>query len=51
MPAPDAACWRAVWCQDGDPVTLVADSAMNLRDMMKDDHARRRQAGRQAECG
>jgi hypothetical protein len=45
-PAQDAACWQAVWRQDGEPVTLVADSAMNLRDMMKDDHARRRQASR-----
>jgi hypothetical protein len=50
-PADDAACWQAVWRHDGEPATLVADSAMDLRDMMKDDHARRRQARRQAERG
>jgi hypothetical protein len=50
-PARDAACWQAVWRHDGEPGTLVADTAMSLRDMMKGDHARRRQDSRQAEHG
>jgi hypothetical protein len=41
-PADDvAAIWQATWKGSGEPGTLVSDSSVGLRDMMRDDFARR----------
>jgi hypothetical protein len=51
-PADDvAACWQAVWRAAGEPGTLVADSPIGLRDMMRDDAGRRRSRARLAGGG
>jgi hypothetical protein len=49
MPADNvAAFWQAVWRAAGEPGTLVAESAIALRDMMRDDTGRRRSRARSA---
>jgi hypothetical protein len=50
-PAEETWFWQAVWRRDGEPGTLVADSAIMLRDMMREDQARRRSEARRAGGG
>ncbi len=48
-PAEETWFWQAVWrSRDGEPGTLVASSAIMLRDMMREDQARRRSQARRA---